>query len=678
MLRRPDHWYPPLTRQQLEAVEDRANAIFINGDAGTGLTHVLCSRGLRLMDEGVEPEEVLYLTWSLEGAAAVRRTFRRWAQEAGTAPTPERRASALRLAENARRAREFDVLTVMESCLVYLRERGADFVGLDPCFSLLTLQQQMQLVSRLAHQGAATRSLSSAELQEFLLWHRRDLACTNFMDDEYGEDAMMHNMLIGQIIRAGLQDWAIPQPPSDEALLELGRIYGEEKRRQGALDLDEVIQTAARALREDMTRQPHPQRHGRHLLVDQAEDMTPAALEVILNEMNFFDTVTVAYNRSLRTGMWRGTDPGAFMALLQDHIRDPSQHFLRLDARSSRILSDFLTRLAEMPTLAGLQERTAVAFRPGGQAPRLREFQGQDALIQGLLESIQAFAQNGERWEDLACLFRWPDTLERCRASLEEAGIPHSAMTWQTRAPYRDAESLVGLLTLLLNPRDLEALLDAAVVRSPNGWIELNLHNAAALVEVSRRQEISLVEAARQHARTLSQRSPSRIALDRVINGVDVLQGMLDEGIQDRALLQLMGVAYRTLTNEANPRVERNGQIHRLAVRAHNLPHAVGEPIEEHLRRFLDSITIRGIPIQERQGITLSTIPDVKGLQWNEVWVVGAGQRMIPGQDGTHPALPLWEEQRLLYAAATRARDNLVFFNEVDSDLERIWGNLLR
>ena len=233
----------------------------------------------------------------------------------------------------------------------------------------------------------------------------------------------------------------------------------EEKRRQGALDLDEVIQTAARALREDITRQPHPERHGRHLLVDQAEDMTPAALEVILNEMNFFDTVTVAYNPSLRTGMWRGTDPGAFMALLKDHIRDPSQHFLRLDTRSSRTLSNFLTRLAEMPTLAGLEERTAVAFRPGGQAPRLREFQGQDALILGLMESVQAFEQNGGRWEDLACLFRWPDTLERCRASLEEAGIPHSAMSRQTRALNRDAESLVGLLTLLLNPRDLEALL---------------------------------------------------------------------------------------------------------------------------------------------------------------------------------------------------------------------------
>ena len=66
MLPQPDHWYPALTRQQLEAVEDRANAIFIKGDGGTGLTHVLCSRGLRHIQEGIDPRDVLYMTWSLE------------------------------------------------------------------------------------------------------------------------------------------------------------------------------------------------------------------------------------------------------------------------------------------------------------------------------------------------------------------------------------------------------------------------------------------------------------------------------------------------------------------------------------------------------------------------------------------------------------------------------------
>ena len=131
MLRQPDHWYPPLTRQQLEAVEDRADAIFINGDGGTGLTHVLCSQGLRHMQEGMGSQDVLYLTWSLEGVAEIQRTFLRWEREAeleaGNAPTLERRASALLLAENARRAQELHVATVMQFCLAYLRERGADW-----------------------------------------------------------------------------------------------------------------------------------------------------------------------------------------------------------------------------------------------------------------------------------------------------------------------------------------------------------------------------------------------------------------------------------------------------------------------------------------------------------------------------------------------------------------------
>ena len=681
MLRQPDHWYPPLTPQQLEAVEDRADAIFINGNGGTGLTHVLCSRGLRHINEGVRPEDVLFLTWSLEGAAAIRRTFRRWKQEAelqaGNASTPERRKSASLLVKNARRAQELYVLTVMQFCLGYLRDRAADLGGLNPHFSLLTRRQQLELVSRLAYQGAATRSLSTVELREFLLWHRRDLACTNYLDEGYGEDAIMHELLLGQFVNAEFQDWAIPLPPPDDARLELVRIYDEERRLQGALDLDEVIQTAARAIREDMTRQPRPLQHGRHLLVDQAEDMPPAALEVILNEMSFFDTVTVTCDANLRTGVWQGTDTGEFMLFLQDNCYQPSQHSLSADMRSSGALSGFLTRLTGMPALAGLEERTAVASRPGGQVPRLRVFQDHDALIQGLLESIQTFEQNGGRWEKLACLFRCPDTMERCRAFLEKASIPHYVMAGQIRDLNRDEQRVVGLLTLLLNPQDLEALCDAAVAPSPNGWIQFNPHNAAALVEASRCYEGSLIEAGRRHARTLVQRAVSRQVLDRVISGVDALQGMLDAGIQDRALLQLVVVAYRSLTGEDNLRVEQDSPIRRLAVCAHYFPDPEGEPIGRHLRDFLDSITVLGMPIGKRPGITLSTIPEAKGLQWAEAWVVEAGQRMMPDQEGAHPPLPLWEEQRLLYAAATRAQDNLVFFNERHGDLERIWGHLV-
>ena len=393
--------------------------------------------------------------------------------------------------------------------------------------------------------------------------------------------------------------------------------------------------------------------------------------------MSFFDTETVTCDANLRTGVWQGTDTGEFMLFLQDYCYQPSQHSLRADMRSSGTLSGFLTRLAGMPTLAGLEKRTALASRPAGQVPRLRVFQGQDALIQGLLESIQTFEQNGGRWEELVCLFRWPDTMERCRASLEEAGILHSVMAGQIRELNRDEERFVGLLTLLLKPQDIEALCDAAVAPSPSGWIEFNPHNAASLVEASRRYEGSLIEAGRHHARILVQRAVSRQALDRVISGVDALQGMLDAGIQDRALLQLVGVAYRSLTGEDNHRVERDSPIRRLAVRAHNFPDPEGEPIGWHLRDFLDSITVLGMPIRKRPGITLSTIPEAKGLQWDEAWVVEAGQRMMPDQGDAHPPLPLCEEQRLLYAAATRARDNLVFFNEKHGDLERIWGNLV-
>ena len=51
---------------------------------------------------------------------------------------------------------------------------------------------------------------------------------------------------------------------------------------------------------------------------------------------------------------------------------------------------------------------------------------------------------------------------------------------------------------------------------------------------------------------------------------------------------------------------------------------------------------------------------------------------MVPHGEGAQLfPLPLWEEQRQLYAAATRAEDHLIFFNLKDSDLGKVWGELV-
>ena len=82
----------------------------------------------------------------------------------------------------------------------------------------------------------------------------------------------------------------------------------------------------------------------------------------------------------------------------------------------------------------------------------------------------------------------------------------------------------------------------------------------------------------------------------------------------------------------------------------------------EGARGFLDGLTLEQEreeeKTEERLGVTLITLHAAKGLEFSEVWVVGAENGVLPHErskaEGT-----VEEERRLLYVGITRARHRL-------------------
>jgi DNA helicase-2/ATP-dependent DNA helicase PcrA len=57
--------------------------------------------------------------------------------------------------------------------------------------------------------------------------------------------------------------------------------------------------------------------------------------------------------------------------------------------------------------------------------------------------------------------------------------------------------------------------------------------------------------------------------------------------------------------------------------------------------------------------LILSTIHSAKGLEWRNVFLIGAIDGVLPSSYSTHDDEELEEEHRLLYVAVTRARERL-------------------
>ncbi|MBI4835221.1 MAG: ATP-dependent helicase [Planctomycetes bacterium] len=83
------------------------------------------------------------------------------------------------------------------------------------------------------------------------------------------------------------------------------------------------------------------------------------------------------------------------------------------------------------------------------------------------------------------------------------------------------------------------------------------------------------------------------------------------------------------------------------------------------LKDFLADLAIeppekRGIDFKtEDKAVTLSTIHSAKGLEWGTVFIIALADGCLPSQFAIKDSTELEEEQRLLYVAVTRAKNNL-------------------
>src|SRR3954465_2903492 len=92
---------------------------------------------------------------------------------------------------------------------------------------------------------------------------------------------------------------------------------------------------------------------------------------------------------------------------------------------------------------------------------------------------------------------------------------------------------------------------------------------------------------------------------------------------------------------------------------------AAGYPSRE---RFLTELTLdppdatsdqAGVPLLDEDYLILSTIHSAKGQEWKSVFVINVVDGCMPSDLGTGTTAEIEEERRLLYAAMTRAKDDL-------------------
>ncbi len=201
----------PLVRRDEAArtfAVDPAHNVVLEASAGTGKTHVLVTRYIRLLRAGVDPTSILAITFTRKAAAEMReRIVRELRRQASLSPADEARWHTLR-----DRLSDISISTIDAFCLALLREFPLE-ADLDPGFDIADETVMPRLVED-ALDGAlrAARRLGVHDPDVGLL-----MAVLGERRVRVGLEALLNRRLsAGPMLRRYLA--AVPGPSPDEAL----------------------------------------------------------------------------------------------------------------------------------------------------------------------------------------------------------------------------------------------------------------------------------------------------------------------------------------------------------------------------------------------------------------------------------------------------------------------------
>jgi DNA helicase-2/ATP-dependent DNA helicase PcrA len=634
---------PPLSGlspEQRDAVTHPGGPLLVVAGAGAGKTRVLTHRLAWLVEGGVEPGEILALTFSSQAADELRS-----------------RAEALigRAHETLR------VSTFHAYAGELARVHGVDHGLLPPAVWATEEDRALMLLERIGELDLVAHDLRGDPGRVVGEILRRIDRCKNELvaaDDFVAfAEVALRNAAGSKERRERLRD------------LEFARAYQAHDRwlaEAGLVDYGEAIVRSLNLLRAHPDRLAAVREVTRHVMIDEFQDTDHAQAQLLYLLADSAESVVAVGDDDQGIYRFRGAST---KNIADFRARYPNRREIKLELnhRSTQLILDAAHAVVErVPDRA--DKRLAALPDAEGPAPAFWVAQDEDAQARAVADEILRLAAQGIPLEEQAILMDSVRTeAPAIVRALESHGISHQVHGGLGLFERREVRAALAWLRALADPHDAQAHLRLVA----DSDLEMPWAASAAAVAAAVGAGEPVTGALLAVAGPESKFAAAFDAVGPVITGPaqDLVREVLDRsGLRRRALAlggaegasRLAGLsAFERLADDIARRdrdLDAPGLVKRL----------VGLSEVGHRGRVERSA--------ERIGVQVSTIHQSKGLEFDVVFVIGFVASRLPGRDRPHSDIPdellpetiqrgrdahVAEKRRLTYVAMTRARRHL-------------------
>ena len=604
-----------LNREQQQAVQHTEGPLLILAGAGSGKTKVLTVRIAYLLAQGVNPYEILAITFTNKAAKEMKSRVEGLVGDV---------------------ANRIWLSTFHSFCAKFLRFELDNFLGYNSNFTIYDTSDSQVVIK------AALKAL-------------------NLDDKYYPVGAMIsaisdakNKLMFASDFRKQARDFY------QQKVADVYEYYEKELRKNNALDFDDLLLVAVKLLQSNATVLDKYSKRFRYVMIDEYQDTNHAQYLLAYLLSSHWKNIAVVGDADQSIYAWRGADIQNILDFEKDY---PNCTSIKLEQnyRSTKIILDAAN--AVIDNNEGRPEKNLWTDKVEGA--KIQHFTAQSeheeaAFIGDTI--VKKHDIHGVSYGDMAILYRTNAQSRVLEEALIKRALPYTMVGGTKFYDRKEIKDVLAYLRVLYNPFDDLSLL--RIINVPKRSIGAT--TVSKLQDYARENGTSLFMTLTQLHLVDTIKGKTKEKLEEFgILIFTLVAEMDDKSVLDilEAILDRTGYLAQ-LEESTDPqdqaRAENIGELLSVAKDFQDTnPTGTVEDFLEQVALVNDVDSFE----QEESKVTLMTLHAAKGLEFPIVFLGGLEEGLFPHSRTLMNPEEIEEERRLAYVGITRAEKELYISN---------------
>ncbi|MBR4800647.1 MAG: UvrD-helicase domain-containing protein [Clostridia bacterium] len=598
-----------LNSEQQKAVLATEGPVLVIAGAGSGKTRVLTARICHLIEIGVDPYNILAITFTNKAANEMKERIERSLGYAGS---------------------QVWTSTFHSMCAKILRF-DAERLGYSPDFTIYTELESERVVKRVAENCLD----ADAKYKSEYMWHISRAKTLALSPDDY------YYAIKDDVQNAG-------------TIKQVYKLYEEELRRSNSLDFDDLLLKTVELFENCPDVLEKYQRRFKYINVDEFQDTNKLQYKIVKLLAKESGNLFVVGDEDQSIYSWRGAEIKNILDFPKDF---PKAQVFKLEQNYRSTTSILKAANSVIKHNANRNEKNLWSENKEENSVEFYEAYNDREEASQVARMISILCRGDESYKDMAVLVRANSLTRTFEEEFNLHGIPYKVFGGFRFFERKEIKDALAYVRLAINPSDNDCIL--RVVNYPKRGVGTS--TVEELKSVAEKNGMTFFSVL-VNPQLLSSTAAKKLApfTEIAMKLIECVKTMRPTEFFN-FMVQASGLESAL---KASGDKEDENRLENIEELVNAVKEFETDNLDATVSDFMQSVALVSDTdeMDDDNYVTIATIHAVKGLEFDNVFIVGCEEGIFPTQRSIADC-DVEEERRLMYVAITRARKKLFVMN---------------